>query len=139
MKEREQMMNCLHIDDAEWNRPKQCQGDLFIDQQAMAFIVYTQGNTGSLAALLFGVIGFIVRSHRMNKWRDTLRGKSMDQMIEENDGSWKLSKQAIKCWKLKFPAKLLIETVNGENYRLSVPRFPDFKEYIRKNDWPELT
>lgn len=136
MKKDKSMTELLRIEDAESIKPEKLQGDIYCSPDQLAFVAFKRGRLSPLFFVLFNVFWFIIRAQKMEAWRDSLRGKSIDQMVQENEGSWVLQRGDIREMKRSFPATLTVTTVAGSQYKLQVPRFSDFKEFATRNHFP---
>jgi len=130
------MTNVLRIEDAESMKPKKLQGDIYCTPGQLAFVAFKRGNLSPLFIVFFNIFWFLIRAQRMEAWRDSLRGKSIDQMVQENEDSWVLQRTEIREMKHSFPATLTVTTVAGPQYKVQVPRFTDFKEFTVRNHYP---
>ncbi len=130
------MNHTLRIEDAESVKPVKLQGDLYLGPDWIAYLAFRRGEVSTLALLFFTLIWFIVRAQKMENWRDTLKGKSVDQMMEECPGSWMLRVEEIVSITRKFPASLVITTTGGTIYRLNVPRYRELFRHAEKHGWP---
>lgn len=133
------MPDFLRIEDAECILPEKMQGDLLIYPDELVFVTYQRSPTNTLKIMFGGLFGFLWRASKMNDWRDRMRGKTIDEMIALAPGSWRLCLADVQRAEKKFPAYLVLHIVNGQVYRLSVPRWQDFKYFAEKRKMPIAT
>jgi len=126
----------LRIDDAECAQPTRLQGDLYLVPDRFMFACYRKGAPSLLLLMFFTFVYYIVRSIRMNKWRLSLEGKPMEQIMREAPGSWSLAISDVLEMQKRFPATLIIHTRQEDEYRLSVPRWQDFQRFAVRHNWP---
>jgi hypothetical protein len=72
----------------------------------------------------------------MCNWRDAQRGKTLEQKVQDNPGSWIIQVDQITSMRTKFPTTLIIQTHDALEYRLTVSRWPSFKRHAQKHGWP---
>jgi hypothetical protein len=126
----------LRIENAESVKPENCEGDLYLTSDQIVFVAYRKSPPFAVAFLFFNIFTFIAHGIRMNKWRDSLKGKTLDQLAGAVPHSWSLKRSDIVEMRKRFPATLIIHTHVGKEYRLSVPLWRDFKEFATKHSWP---
>lgn len=130
------MNHTLRIEDAASVKPKKLQGDLYLGPDWIAYVAYRRGEVSYLGLLFLTLIWYIVRAQKMENWRDSLKGKPVEQMVEECPGSWFLPIGDVVRIESKFLAVLLITTSGGVVYRLDVPRYREFLGHAEKHGWP---
>jgi len=126
----------IRFENVECQLPTKLDGDLYISPEQLAFVAYKPGNNSGWPVIFFGIIGFLVSAQKRDKWRDSLKGKSVEELVRDIPDSWMVPLTDVVSMQKKFPATVIVNTTSRVTYRLTVPRWPDFKEFAQKHRWP---